>query len=89
MSDVSKLGVAKREIDKSVVSKLKFIVGISPKFNVGVADSVLVESLVVVPILNVVITTVFYPWFLYVSIKFSICVYPVLSPNWREVIKRK
>ena len=29
------------------------------------------------PTFNYVIATVFYPWLLYVSIKFSICVYPI------------
>ena len=39
----------------------------------------MLEVRVAVPLLNHVIATVFYPWLLCVSTKFSICVYPILK----------
>lgn len=78
MLDVLKSGTSIRELEKSVESKLNFIEDISPElFSISLESKLIELSLVVVPLLNYVIATVFYRWLLYVSTKFSICLYPI------------
>ena len=74
MLDVLKSGTSIRELEKSVESKLNFIEDISPElFSISLESKLIELSLVVVPLLNYVIATVFYR----VSTKFSICLYPI------------
>ena len=78
MLDVLKSGTSIRELEKSVESKLNFIEDISPElFSISLESKLIELSLVVVPLLNYVIATVFYRWLLCVSTKFSICLYPI------------